>query len=291
MRKLFLRNVRKLSGLCSTDASLDDAADANLYEPDALPSRPHQSLRPRSRLPPVDMARRLFAAQYMYIGTIFAFTDPGDSFERLLAGAYHHRGGAPDPRDRDGCLARAKVLLVLAFGQLYSVNQWVGSRRPPGFDYFTDALNLLPESHEAGSILCVETLALAGYFMQNMNRRDAAFQYVGRALRMAISLGLHQEVSPGAATAGAGAGAGTGETAAGGDDASAREHRGGACGGPSTASTASCASSRATPSPFKTTTSASTSPRRCPAKTTRATARPWCCAITRSCRASSARST
>lgn len=225
MRKLFLRNVRKLSGLCSTDASLDDAADANLYEPDALPSRPHQSLRPRSRLPPVDMARRLFAAQYMYIGTIFAFTDPGDSFERLLAGAYHHRGGAPDPRDRDGCLARAKVLLVLAFGQLYSVNQWVGFRRPPGFDYFTDALNLLPESHEAGSILCVETLALAGYFMQNMNRRDAAFQYVGRALRMAISLGLHQEVSPGAATAGAGAGAGTGETAAGGDDASAREHR------------------------------------------------------------------
>ncbi|XP_044722134.1 fungal specific transcription factor domain-containing protein [Hirsutella rhossiliensis] len=192
----FLRNARKLSGRYGAAAAADndDAGldDANLYEPDALPSRRHT---------------------YMYIGTIFAFTDPADSFERLLAAAYH--AGAPDLRDRDGCLAYAKLLLVLAFGQLYSVNQWVGFRGPPGFDYFTDALSLLPESHEAGSILGVETLALAGYFMQNMNRRDAAFQYVGRALRMAISLGLHQEVSPGAATA-AGAGA---------DEAAAREHR------------------------------------------------------------------
>ncbi|KKY15483.1 putative c6 transcription factor [Phaeomoniella chlamydospora] len=31
--------------------------------------------------------------------------------------------------------------------------------------------------------------------MQNLNRRDAAFLYIGVALRMAISLGLHQEVT------------------------------------------------------------------------------------------------
>lgn len=182
--------MRKLSGFHGDDGSLDSGS--NLYEPDALPSR-RQVFRPRSRLPPVDMARRLFAAQYMYIGTIFAFTDPRDSFERPLREACR---GPPDPADGDACLAYAKVLLVLAFGQLYSVNQWVDFRGPPGFDYFTDALNLLPETHEEGSMLCVETLALAGYFMQNMNRRDAAFQYVGKALRMAISLGLHQEVSP-----------------------------------------------------------------------------------------------
>ncbi|PNY21849.1 Zn(2)-Cys(6) zinc finger domain protein [Tolypocladium capitatum] len=186
----FLRNVRKLSGFYGDDDSLDSSS--NLYEPDALPSR-RQVFRPHARLPPIDMARRLFAAQYMYIGTIFAFTDPRDSFERLLLEAYR---GSPDPSDRDACLAYAKVLLVLAFGQLYSVNQWVDFRGPPGFDFFTDSLNLLPETHEEGSMLCVETLALAGYFMQNMNRRDAAFQYIGRALRMAISLGLHQEVSP-----------------------------------------------------------------------------------------------
>lgn len=138
------------------------------------------------------MARRLFAAQYAYIGTIFSFTDPKEAFDEILINAYK---GTPDPYDKDACLAYAKVLLVLSFGQLYSVNQWVDFRGPPGFDYFTDALNLLPETHEEGSILCVETLALAGYFMQNMNRRDAAFQYIGKALRMAISLGLHHEVN------------------------------------------------------------------------------------------------
>ncbi|KAL7930442.1 fungal-specific transcription factor domain-containing protein [Trichoderma chlorosporum] len=187
----FLRNVRKLSGFQGDDGSLDLVS--NFYEPDALPSRRQVVFSIRSRLPPIDMARRLFSAQYMYIGTIFAFTDPRDSFERLLLEAY---SGFPDPSDKTACLEYAKVLLVLAFGQLYSVNQWVDFRGPPGFDYFRDALNLLPETHEEGSILCVETLALAGYFMQNMNRRDAAFQYIGKALRMAISLGLHQEVSP-----------------------------------------------------------------------------------------------
>ncbi|KND89339.1 Proline utilization trans-activator [Tolypocladium ophioglossoides CBS 100239] len=208
----FLRNVRKLSGFYGDDGSLD--SNSNFYEPDALPSR-RQVFRLHSRLPPVDIARRLFAAQYMYIGTIFAFTDPRDSFEKLLLEAY---GGPPDPPDKDACLEYAKVLLVLAFGQLYSVNQWVDFRGPPGFDYFTDSLNLLPETHEEGSMLCVETLALTGYFMQNMNRRDAAFQYIGKALRMAISLGLHQEVSPHYCSQG-----GHGEEAL--LDAAAREHR------------------------------------------------------------------
>ncbi|PHH70901.1 hypothetical protein CDD83_5318 [Cordyceps sp. RAO-2017] len=145
-----LRNLRKLSGLYGADDDADGRLDAqpNLYEPEALPSR-RQAVRLRTRLPPVDMARRLFAAQYMYIGTIFAFTDPEESFERLLAEAYAR--GPPAPPDRDGCLEYAKVLLVLAFGQLYSVNQWVDFRGPPGFDYFVDSLSLLPEMHEQGT--------------------------------------------------------------------------------------------------------------------------------------------
>ncbi|GKT65712.1 C6 transcription factor [Colletotrichum tofieldiae] len=184
----FLRSVRKLSGFYGDDGSLD--ANTNFYEPSALPSR-REKARTQVRLPPIDIARRLFAAQYTYIGTIFAFTDPKATFDQALIEAYR---GPPDPSDREACLSYAKVLIILAFGQLYSVNQWVDFRGPPGFDYFTHALNLLPDTHEEGSILCVETLALIGYFMQNMNRRDAAFLYTGMALRMAISLGLHHEI-------------------------------------------------------------------------------------------------
>lgn len=143
------------------------------------------------RLPPLDIARELFAAQYTYIGTIFSFTDPA-GFERLLQTAYR---GPPDMGDQDACLAYSKLLVILAFGKLYSVNQWIDYSGPPGFEYFTHALELLPDIHDEGSTLFVETLALVGYFMQNLNRRDAAWLYVGMALRMAITLGLHQETS------------------------------------------------------------------------------------------------
>lgn len=184
----FLRSVRNLSGLYDDDGSLD--MNANFYDPDALQSR-RMSPRNRARIPPLDIARRLFAVQYTYIGTIFSFADP-EAFERSLLEAYH---GPPESSDKEARLAYAKVLMILAFGQLYSINQWIDFKGPPGFDYFTAALDLLPDIHEEGSILCVETLAYVGYFMQNMNRRDAAFLYIGMALRMAISLGLHQEVA------------------------------------------------------------------------------------------------
>ncbi|KAM3493861.1 hypothetical protein MY3957_002832 [Beauveria namnaoensis] len=184
----FLRNVGKVTGLGDEHDHLD--IDPNLGEPVTLPSK-KRIFTPHLRLPPLHVARRLFAAQYSFIGPIFAFTESKDEFEKSLFKAYV---GLPDEGSREDCLHYAKLLLILAFGQMYSVNQWVDCRGPPGFTYFSEALSLLPETHEDGSLLCVETLALVGYFLQNMNKRDAAFQFIGRALRMAISLGLHHEV-------------------------------------------------------------------------------------------------
>lgn len=162
------------------------------YDQSALrPRRLSEASSNHVRLPPYAFAKRLFAAQYTYIGTIFAFIDPS-SFEQQLQEAYK---GPPDLSDREACLSYSKVLVTLAFGQLYSVNQWSGFHGPPGFEYFTQALDYLPDFHEDGSILFVETTALIGYFLQNLNRRDAGFLYIGIALRMALSLALHQEVS------------------------------------------------------------------------------------------------
>lgn len=134
----------------------------------------------------------------MYIGTIFAFTD-ADTFEKLLKEIYYS-DKLRNSLDATSSLSYAKFLMILALGRLYSVNQRVNSGSvgskddPPGFEYFSHALTLLPDIHEECSILGVETLAYVGYFMQNMNRRDAAFLYIGIALRMAINLGLYQEV-------------------------------------------------------------------------------------------------
>ncbi|KAJ5884649.1 hypothetical protein N7495_009159 [Penicillium taxi] len=143
------------------------------------------------QLPPYEFAKRLFWTQYAFIGTIFSLIDPVH-FEKRLDLVYHH---PPDFSHSEACLVYCQVLLVIAFGLMYSVNQWSGDDGPPGFKYFKHALRFLPEIHEDGSILFVEVLCYVAYYMQNLNRRDAAFLYIGLALRMAISLGLHQEVS------------------------------------------------------------------------------------------------
>ena len=173
---------------------LNPAPDDNLawdvhpmYKDPSSLSRPSAPVLPQ--LPPYNFAKRLYSAQYIYIGTIFSFLQP-DLFEVRLQQVYSH---PPDPKNREECLAFCQILLVLTYGQMYSVNQWSGSEGPPGFTYFRNALWLLPEIHQEGSILFVEVLGLIAPYMQNLNRKDAAFLYIGLALRMAISLGLHQE--------------------------------------------------------------------------------------------------
>ncbi|KAL1960873.1 hypothetical protein VTO42DRAFT_5856 [Malbranchea cinnamomea] len=149
-------------------------------------------LRPSSAtLPHFEFAKRLYAAQYEYIGSIFSFTSP-ERFEINLREMYEREPDLSNLRDR---LIYCEILIILAFGQMYSVNQWTSNDGPPGFEFFQQAVYLLPDIHERPSVTFVEVLSLIGYFFQNLNRRDAAFLYIGVALRMAISLGLHQEVS------------------------------------------------------------------------------------------------
>lgn len=118
-------------------------------------------------LPPLDTARRWYAAQFAYIGSIFNFVQP-KYFEGRLAEVYD-RG--PDTSSREDCLLYCQVLLILAFGQMYSLNAWASDDGPPGFSYFQAAMKLLPDIHEEGSVLFVEVLGLVAYFMQILNRR------------------------------------------------------------------------------------------------------------------------
>lgn len=181
----FLRGLRKAS-IQFDDGSLD--CDTDFYDRAALPSRRRFNAS-QIRLPPIEIARQLFAAQHTYIGTIFSFVSP-NTFDVLLQEVYEK---SLNIVEQEACLKYAKLLVILALGKMYSVNQWIDYDGPPGFDYFTHALQLLPDLHEQGSVLFVETFALVGLFMQNLNRRDASALYIGSALRMAITLGLHQE--------------------------------------------------------------------------------------------------
>ena len=153
-----------------------------LRRPPMMPEMP--------QLPPYDFAKRLYLAQHAYIGTIFSFLDDDGFYGRLN----HVYASPPDLGDRDDCLIYCQMLLIFAFGQMYSVNQWAGHDGPPGFHYFKCALQFLPDVREDGSVLFVEVLSYVAYYMQTLNRRDSAYLYIGHALRMAVSLGLHHEV-------------------------------------------------------------------------------------------------
>lgn len=143
-----------------------------LYDDPSSLRRPVAGALPQ--LPPFDFAKRLFWVQYAYIGTIFSLIHPKE-FEERLDFVYHQ---PPDFSHRETCLVYCQSLLVIAFGLMYSVNQWSGDDGPPGFKYFKHALRLLPDIYEEGSIFFVEVLCYVAYYMQNLNRRDAAFLYV-----------------------------------------------------------------------------------------------------------------
>ena len=142
-------------------------------------------------LPPYEFAEILYATQHDYIGTIFSFIRDKDFYERL--NTVYSR--APDVADRDDCLVYCQVLMVFFLGQVYSVNQWAGYEGPPGIHYFKHAVEFLPDVHGECSILFIEVLCYFGYCLQIINRRDSAYLYLGIALRMAISLGLHHEIT------------------------------------------------------------------------------------------------
>ena len=121
--------------------------------------------------PPFELAKRLYRAQHAYIGTIFSFLSEKAFYQRLER-VYARN---PDPTDRDECLIYCQILLVFAFGQMYTINQWIGDEGPPGFKCFKHALTFLPNMFADGSILFVEVLSYVAYFMQSINRRDSAY--------------------------------------------------------------------------------------------------------------------
>ncbi|QIW96592.1 hypothetical protein AMS68_002110 [Peltaster fructicola] len=159
------------------------------YNEDAL--RRRISVTNHAFLPPYTVAMKYFQAQHCMIGMIFNFVSE-EEFERHLRECLLQ---LPDINDAEACLKYCQVLMVMAFGQMYAVNIYYNADGPPGFAYFAQALQYLPDIHTNPSVLFCGVLSLIGYFMQNLIRRDAAFMYLGLAQRMALSLALHEEVS------------------------------------------------------------------------------------------------
>ncbi|KFZ16540.1 hypothetical protein V502_05055 [Pseudogymnoascus sp. VKM F-4520 (FW-2644)] len=91
-----------------------------------------------------------------------------------------------------GALATCKFFALFALGEVYSSRAVVPSQGNfPGVSYFMHSCSLLPILPERATLEHIEILILLSFFSHNLNRRNSAYLWIGSALRLSLTLGLH----------------------------------------------------------------------------------------------------
>jgi proline utilization trans-activator len=81
-------------------------------------------------------------------------------------------------------------LLIIAFGKIF-VQHKHHAPRPPGADFFVQALQLLPDTSRLcrEPVVAVEVLCCISLYLQALDSRNAAHVTIGQALRIALAQG------------------------------------------------------------------------------------------------------
>ncbi|KAI0490064.1 hypothetical protein F4859DRAFT_501670 [Xylaria cf. heliscus] len=142
-------------------------------------------------LPSLDYCIYLINAVKFHCCQVFHLFDE-EAFMPSLYTFYDNPSQQPQSSEE---LWYVHFLLILAFGKAFTTKKSQG-KRPPGEAYFSKALHLLPNMVmlwtrpiEATEVLC----CIALYF-QCMDSRKVAHNYIGQALRLAMSSGMHTDM-------------------------------------------------------------------------------------------------
>lgn len=86
-------------------------------------------------------------------------------------------------------------LLIIAFGKAFVQHKFQSSR-PPGADFFIQALQLLPDTNRLcrEPIMAIEILCCISLYMQALDFRNAAHVTIGKAMRIALIEGMHTDM-------------------------------------------------------------------------------------------------
>lgn len=142
-------------------------------------------------LPASDYAVYLINATKFHCGQIFHLFDEED-FMHHFANFHQDKNGI----DRVSQLWYTHYLLVLAFGKAF-VARNASDGRPPGANFFLEAMRHLPEIilFSTTSIESIEILICAALYLQCLDFRSAAYNLIGQALRKALEQGMHTQMS------------------------------------------------------------------------------------------------
>ncbi|KAJ5110164.1 hypothetical protein N7532_002809 [Penicillium argentinense] len=140
-------------------------------------------------VPTFDHAMYLINVVKFRCGQLYHLFDENEFMTKL-----HEFYTEPKPHATTG-LWYIHFLLVLAFGKGF-VKHKVQGNRPPGADFFVKALQMLPgvsvlheEPIESTEVLCCIAL-----YLQALDCRSSAHNYIGQAMRMAMAEGMHTQM-------------------------------------------------------------------------------------------------
>ncbi|CAH0054468.1 unnamed protein product [Clonostachys solani] len=163
---------------------LATVAFSNYYR---VPRYQQLVLDPRTDFPESTHARLLVNVARRFIGS-YPLPLLEASFMREIDVVYRKEVMPSD-------LWLCKFYSLLCLGEIYTNRRGVGDNRVPGTDYYIKAVNIFREAFEEPSLLQVEVLILLAWSSNILGRVMTAFSYIGNAMKIATSMGLHRSAS------------------------------------------------------------------------------------------------
>ncbi|KAF2162026.1 hypothetical protein M409DRAFT_58488 [Zasmidium cellare ATCC 36951] len=153
-----------------------------------LPPLPPRGCFDRASLPSLDHAIYLFNTVKFHLNQRFRLVDEQAFTETLHA---FYRGGETSELSP---LAYAELMFVLAFGKAFLPSSKPSSA-PKGWVHAAQAFAALPtfHTHDQDNVLAIEVYCLAALYLQSIDMRVTAHDFIGRALRLCYVVGIHRD--------------------------------------------------------------------------------------------------
>ncbi|KAL2834277.1 hypothetical protein BDW59DRAFT_156217 [Aspergillus cavernicola] len=141
-------------------------------------------------VPTLDYSIYLINAVKFHAGQLFHLFDEGS----FMGGLYAFYEDPQQQMATDG-LWYIHYLVIVALGKALVVHRNRDSR-PPGCEFFIRALQLLPDTTHLcrDSIIGAEILCCIALYLQSLDYRNSAQNFIGQAVRLALAEGMHTDM-------------------------------------------------------------------------------------------------
>ncbi|KAM0279868.1 hypothetical protein ACHAO9_011494 [Fusarium lateritium] len=145
-------------------------------------------------LPSLDYALYLTNTVKFHIVQTYHLFDE-EHFMKSLMSLYND---GPPPLSAENRMRYVQYFLVMALGKGL-LTRGMSKAGLPGGDYFMRAMELFPNANDLyqDPILSIEVCCGIALYLQAVDHRNSAYLYLGMALRIALSQGLHRDIVSG----------------------------------------------------------------------------------------------